>query len=88
MRTVFKYPLEFDTDLKIPGDSAPLHIAFQNAKLCSWWEVDTDSPEITRQIRVIGTGHDVPEDSYYLGTVQDGYFVWHVYELMEIAEEA
>lgn len=48
-----------------------------------WAEVPVGvhRPVETRTFTIIGTGHDVPETGTYIGTVFDGPFVWHVYEV-------
>jgi hypothetical protein len=53
----------------------------RSREICLWAEVPDDAPVITRTFRVIGTGGDVPDPGTYLGTVFDGTFVWHVYEV-------
>ena len=36
---------------------------------------------VDRFFRIVGTGHDFdPAGLLYVGTVQTGIFVWHVYE--------
>lgn len=54
-----------------------------------WAEVDTDAPRVVRRFTVYCTGEgDVPETSdRYIGTIQLGMFVFHVYEKAGHAEE-
>jgi hypothetical protein len=49
--------------------------------LTLWAAVDPTSNKVEHTINVRGTGHDlsdIPLDSF-LGTVEDGHFVWHVF---------
>lgn len=43
------------------------------------WTVESDPVPLARPVRVFGTGHDVPDDLYLIGSCQDGPFVWHVF---------
>ncbi len=42
-------------------------------------EVDPNEPEQTHGIYVVGTGHPVPENVNFIGSVIAEPFVWHVY---------
>jgi hypothetical protein len=44
--------------------------------------VDLEGPMTSREFRVVGTGHPVPEGYTYRGTAEraDGALVWHVME--------
>ena len=84
-RAVWKYPLPLaphTQTLRFPGASVRfLHVAMQDATPTLWAEVDTDSEkawDIT--LTWFGTGHEIPGNALYVGTVQDGIFVWHLYE--------
>lgn len=52
--------------------------------VCLWAMSNTDeSPKVRRMFRVYGTGRPIEEDPAeldYIGTVQTGSFVWHVFE--------
>lgn len=50
-------------------------------EVCLWAEVSDSNTVIARTFRVIGTGFDVPEPGTYIGTVFDGPYVWHLYEV-------
>lgn len=84
MGLIYKYPLRLtDTqNVVMPRGARILTVQMQNAVPTLWAEVDpTDSVGEQRHITIIGTGngHTSPH-SLYLGTVQDGPFVWHVFE--------
>ena len=56
-------------------------VGMQDDAIHAWAENPDGEPlTVTRTFRVIGTGWDVP-DGTYLGTVFDGPYVWHVYEV-------
>jgi len=81
--TIWKIPLEVTDEqtVMIPTGAVPLTVQIQGDTLCLWVHVDPTLPKVERTIWVYGTGNPIPERPYqtYLGTVQDGYFVWHVH---------
>jgi hypothetical protein len=53
----------------------------QNDTPTLWAEVDPDNATEERLFTIIGTGHSVNSNfPNYLGTIQDGNYVWHIYE--------
>lgn len=84
MRKIYKYTIEF-CDLQalyMPKGAIILSTQMQGHKICIWAEIDTEEIEAQlRHIRIVGIGHEFPEGSrIYMGTVQDGSLVWHVFE--------
>lgn len=86
MKRIFKFPLEV-TDLqkiRMPKDSTLLTVQVQKEIPCLWALLDTDKEAEDRFIKIIGTGHPVPENVLrYIGTFQvmEGTFVGHVFEV-------
>ena len=85
MTTIYKYTLEEDLScsiLEIPKDAVFRYIDTQRGLICLWFQVDTDKPLEQRRFIVYGTGHKIvcPELMVYIGSVQAGMFVWHVFE--------
>jgi hypothetical protein len=83
MRTIHKYPL-YVTDMQVvmmPVGARILSVDNQRDMLTLWAEVDTEAPSEGRVIHVAGTGNplNAPSDSDFIGTVQMGQFVWHIY---------
>lgn len=81
---VWKFPFEIkDTfSLKMPAGSRILHVALQGDVPCMWALCKASNPEITRQFRIHGTGHsNIELDEIYVGTIMDGAFVWHIFEV-------
>ena len=69
-------------EVSMPVGAGVIAAQMQHRALCLWAEVDPEKPMERRPFMVIGTGHTpVPEYGVYIGTVQDGNFVWHVYDL-------
>lgn len=84
MKTIHKYPLSA-TDLQtvpMPKGAKILHVALQAGSVCLWAEVFPAMPKVNRCIEVFGTGNPMDESflRVYIGTVQDGSLVWHIYE--------
>jgi hypothetical protein len=61
-------------------DARFLHFAIQDGQAMAWFEVRTDSTKTERNIKIYGTGAEIPLNSTHLGTCLDGIFVWHLYE--------
>lgn len=87
MKTIFKYPIEV-TDrqiVRMPRGAQILSVQYQGKQLCIWAQVDDQEPLVDRVVLVCGTGHPMPEAPvgvflHHIGTVQDGPYVWHVFE--------
>lgn len=84
MLTIYKYSFKVDdtVSLVIPKDAKILHLANTDAREVTLWAlVELDAPKEPRVFYVRGTGHPVQEDikDLYLGTVQDGMYVWHIF---------
>lgn len=85
MKRIFKYPLE-TTDQQVihmPRDAGPLCVQVQQSGPCLWAMVDDTEPIEPRTVRVIGTGHPIPDaiGLIYVGTYQlcGGALVFHVF---------
>jgi hypothetical protein len=49
---------------------------------CIWAKVSPENELEKRQFLVVGTGHTFDDtDMVYIGTYQDGPFVWHLFEV-------
>ncbi len=80
---IWKFPIELKHEtqqIKGPAPLNILHFGIQDTKLTVWAEVDPTAAEIRVWLRVVGTGSDIPSNWTYRGTLQDGCFVWHLYE--------
>lgn len=85
MLTIHKFPLHITDEqtVQMPGRHKLLSVAMQNTTLCMWAYVETDSAPTTVKITVVGTGNPFPHNvapNDFIGSVQDGPFVWHVFE--------
>lgn len=82
MRTIWKFPLALTDSqvILVPLGARILCVQVQNGQICLWAEVDSSRDLHMVAIGIAGTGHDVPfELLHYIGTVQTGPMVWHVY---------
>lgn len=80
MKTVWKFFL--DREVEMPTGAKLLHVAEQHGQLCTWAEVDPDAPTEIRRFALVGTGHNVPENVTFVGTIlmMGGGILIHVYE--------
>ena len=83
MQTIHKYPLEVSAvnTFQAPLDAWPLCVQMQHGKPTLWMLVTPDKDQASFQAIIFGTGHPVEsvDNRQYVGTVQDGEFVWHVF---------
>jgi hypothetical protein len=84
MKRIYKYELE-ENSVEMPIGAKILSIQMQNNRAYIWALVDTDAECEFRYFVMIGTGHDFPQvDAFtYINTIQDGRFVWHIFELVK-----
>ena len=85
MRQVWKYNFGSlgQHDITLPRGASVLHFAIQDGMFTIWALVDPrQEKQDIRRFEIIGTGHDTYRRSYeYMGTIQDGSFVWHMFEV-------
>lgn len=84
-KKVWKYLVPtnaYGTVIEFPGESPRIvHVAMHFGVPSMWVEVDPDSEKRwARRFQWYGTGHLVPGAHQHIATVQDGVFVWHLYE--------
>lgn len=76
---VWKYKLNWgETTLKLTGDA--VHFAIQDGVPCLWAESYPEQETRDRYFKIVGTGHEVDGDSWHVGSVLDGPYVWHLYQ--------
>lgn len=93
MRAIYKYPLDLvDSQiLVLPSSAKPLSVQLQGGLICLWADVPAGQFIVEKEvvISIVGTGHTIPPGAVnYLGTVQQGQFVWHVYASTAMGERA
>lgn len=85
MKKIFKYDLSLreTQEFDVPGFCYFLSVHKQGDSICLWAMVDDFSVTQTAKIRIVGTGHPCDDvvEARFIGTVVDGSFVWHVFEL-------
>ena len=79
--TIWKFPLQV-TDvqhIQVPGHVETLCVQLQGDKPVVWVSCIPGQPNKLRTIRIYGTGQSGVM-GIYIGTFQEGPFVWHVFE--------
>lgn len=85
-KKVYKYQLELKSHqvIEMPKGSQILTFQEQNGILTLWAIVDTEEFKTEeREISIYATGYTIPDKcdvSNWIGTVQVGSLVWHVFE--------
>lgn len=83
-KTIWKFPISHHPlPTLIPEGGEILSAQDQSRTICVWALVDPEAALKPRDIRIFGTGSllNVPERAKFIGTVQQGPFVWHVFEV-------
>lgn len=89
MKTIFKYILGTtgNQDIEFPKGAELISAQAIGEDLFIWAKVDPEQHMEKREIRVIGTGHQVYDDEKlrHLGTTQmfDGTLIWHIFEVIK-----
>ena len=87
--TIFKFPFEIVDKLVLtmPKGAKVLSVQMQSNQPCLWAIVDKGAPMETREFRLAGTGHDLPDDAIlntmkFIGTFQmyGGSLIFHLFE--------
>lgn len=84
-KVIWKYELEI-ADMQtffMPEDAQILSVQYQDGQLCMWALVDSYASKEEVRISVVGTGYIFKhgDRDVYIGTVQDGKHVRHVFKL-------
>jgi hypothetical protein len=81
MITIHKHIITDRKIIEAPKDSKFLSVGMQGDNICIWVMSDTGNQNVSYTIRVVGTGQNITElwAWEYLGTVQAGEFVWHIF---------
>lgn len=89
MHKVFKYQfsgLEIET-FQIPRAARIVYVDVQHGYTTMWALVDTENEMSIRRFQIVGTGHEIPFQGSYIGSVQMPPFVWHVFEIPLVKED-
>lgn len=82
--TIHKFPLQL-TDLQqvaMPEGARVLTAQVQSSLICLWASVDPAAKQVNRCFVIAGTGEPIDGSEQYIGTVQQGGYVWHVFEVV------
>jgi hypothetical protein len=83
-RTIYKYPITPDENGEVliaaGGTFKLLTVQMRDSVPCLWAEVDPDSPIYVHRFVTVGTGRRIPDDGVYVGSWQNGRYVWHLYD--------
>jgi hypothetical protein len=70
------------TTVEAPEVIFPLHVDVQSGTPCVWAMVDPASPKVMKQFQTVATGEPFdPTAKHYIGTVQMGSYVWHIFSV-------
>jgi hypothetical protein len=86
MITIHKFPLHIikKQEVEIPNSAEILTAQIQDDVLQLWAKVNTEHPNTSYTIVILGTGHEFPGyDLKYISTIQHAGFVWHIFQVIE-----
>lgn len=88
MKTIYKYAVS--SMLKVPEGAEVLHVGYSSNKLCIWFALETENPEIERYFVVHETGEErlIEGTEVHLATVESNMTreVYHIFEQFKIPE--
>lgn len=84
---IYKYPFDLDKrsfELQLPIDHKVLTVQMQIDIACMWVMLDPMCPTQKYTFYINGTGEPMQVNANgsvgrYLGTIQDGPYVWHIF---------
>ncbi len=83
-QSIWKHGLNLGkTTVPMRRGARVLCVQIQNDTPFLWALVDPDADVQMRRFEIVGTGHLLPDDfdpDRYVGTVQVGPLVWHIFE--------
>ncbi len=85
LRRIWKYPIPIGETVKIEATCNPVHVDLDPATgaPCVWMLAVPGAPTVPRIFEVYGTGTPVPDHARHVGSVRDGGFMWHVFEVTQ-----
>lgn len=68
---IYRYQVPVDDRWHTFHCGPPLHVGCRDADIVEFWAypASTDEFEDEQRLRVYGTGHDIPDEALYVGTV-------------------
>lgn len=82
---IYKYPMSQETTyIPMPKGAQILDVQMQHGVPTIWALVHETAELETRNFQTVGTGQSLSDnmkDYSHIGTVQDGSFVWHIFEV-------
>lgn len=85
--TVWKFPLrEVRNPISLPEGAQLLTVAEQHGEVVLWARVDDTRPPVYRDVYLVGTGTEVPEEAgAFIGTAvcAGGSLVFHAFDQRE-----
>jgi hypothetical protein len=81
MKQIWKFKLAHGM-IEVPRGAQYLTCQMQHGEICAWFIVDPAERDLeVRRYQIIGTGHDFnPQGLEHFATVQDGAYVWHLFQ--------
>lgn len=80
-RVVYKYKLDSTSVLLLPMGSQVVHVGLDNRNYKSIWILqDTSKDKIEYTFVIRGTGHEVEDNLWHVGTIPEHPFIWHVFQ--------
>lgn len=87
MRQIWKFPfkLQMNFGLTMPQGAETIHVDIDHktGHPCIWAIVDPKRLQEKRLFFIVGTGFEFLYGSFrkHIGTIQDGDYVWHIFEI-------
>ncbi len=85
MDVIFKYKLKFNglTPLTLPLGAVSVFVAMQGGEPHLWVrQSETAKSSKNHAFCIVGTGIPFSARDAHVGTIQDGAYIWHVFEVV------
>jgi len=88
MKKIWKYEVHIGNPVfRAPSSATVLAVKCLSCSILTIWVlVDPESTETEHTLPVFGTGHEMTANTRHVDTVQDSRFIWHVFDIVLVAE--
>lgn len=64
----------------MPAGAEIVHFDMQDDRPCIWAKVNPYEATLQREFYILGAGYDIHDSLEYVGAIQQGIYVWHLFE--------
>ena len=81
---IYNYPVKDEMTLNLRAGARVISIMTKENQPYIWVEIPDEGEIEERKFQIFGTGWPINDEVSYVGSyVEDDYFVWHLYEVIQ-----